>query len=130
MNCLGGFGLLAPATISEGAVSDEPNLKPEPTKADGPELALGLEDGSTASAPDSLAFFIISCTKSAPVFFFDGPNIQSREKKFLDEIKSYLESNSEDHETHLIMVSKTKLETLENIYSQKRNELDTIQENA
>ena len=75
MNCLGGFGLLPPATISEGDVSEEPNLKPAPIKADGPELALGRDDGSTASAPDSFAFFSMSCTKSAPVFFFDGPNI-------------------------------------------------------
>ena len=76
INCLVGFRLLAPATISEGAVSDEPNLNPDPTKAVDPEeLAAGLEEGSTASAPDSLAFLSISWTRSAPAFFFDGPSI-------------------------------------------------------
>ena len=61
MNCFGGFGLLPPATISDGDVSDDPNLKPAPINAeDVPELALALDDGSTASAPDSLAFFSIS----------------------------------------------------------------------
>ena len=61
MNCFGGFGLLAPATCSDGCDSDEPSLKPLPTKAVGfDELPLGLEDGSTASAPDSFAFFSIS----------------------------------------------------------------------
>ena len=74
MNCFGGFGLLAPCTCSDGWDSDEPSLKPLPTKADGlDELPLAREDGSTASAPDSLAFLSISWTKSAPVFFFDGP---------------------------------------------------------
>ena len=76
ITCLGDFGFVAPDTISEGVVSDEPNLYPEPTKALGPdEPAVDLEEGSTVSAPASLAFFIISWTSSAPAFFFDGPNI-------------------------------------------------------
>ena len=67
---------MAPDTISEGAVSDAPNLNPAPTKAVDPdELAAGLDEGSTAPAPDSLAFFSICWTRSAPDFFFDGPNI-------------------------------------------------------
>ena len=60
MNCFGGLGFDAPATISEAAVSDDPSLKPEPTNAEGPELVVALLEGSTASAPDSFAFFSIS----------------------------------------------------------------------
>ena len=73
MNCFGGFGFDAPCTCSDGWDSDEPSLKPLPTNAVDLELPLGLDDGSTASAPDSLAFLSISWTNSAPVFFFEGP---------------------------------------------------------
>ena len=75
MNCLGGFVFLAPATISDGVASDEPNLNPAPTKAVDLEVDAALAAGSTASAPEPFAFFSISCTKSAPFFFFDGPTI-------------------------------------------------------
>ena len=72
----------------------------------------------------------VSLGTSHPRYITRQEDILSEQRVILDEVKSYLESNSEDHETHLIMVSKTKLETLENVYSQRRNELDTIQENA
>ena len=75
INCLGSFGFVAPDTISAGAPSDEPSLYPAPTKAVDPEDEAALDDGSTVSAPDSLAFLNISFTRSAPAFFLDGPTI-------------------------------------------------------
>ena len=68
----------------------------------------------------------VSLGTSHPKYISRQEEILSEQRVTLDEVKSYLDNNDDD-EPHIRMVAKTKSETLENIYAEKRMALDRVQ---